>query len=68
MFSVTDQSCFDQEHVHRKCLISIGCTVAMVTTILLTEKGGKIATNFKNTFITPFLSRYMLIDIVYWIK
>ena len=36
--------------------------------IIKSERGGKIATNFKTMFITPFLSRYRLISIVYWIK
>ena len=31
-------------------------------------KIGKIATNCKNTFITVFLCRDMLMNIVYWIK
>ena len=38
MFSASDQCCFDQYtrvEVRRKDLRSIGCTVAMVTTILL---------------------------------
>ena len=60
MFSPSNQCCVGQDtcsRVHRNGLRSIGCTVAMVTTIMLSlllkemAKIRKIATNVKNTFI-----------------
>ena len=75
MFSASEQCYFDQYTCfgfRRKGLRRIGCTVAMVTTILLKEVAKlakKIATNVKNTFIIAlFLPRQILMNIVYWIK
>ena len=59
--------------IDKKGLRSTGCTVVMVTTLLLSLSLKEMVKLVKlphisRTFITAFLSRHMLMDIVYWIK